>query len=95
MKKNAMMPLKKGESVYLEFTADVDTSVEESNEISKLFIGKEKFDKLTLQSITLKDRLMGANNQEMINTLTKILLENNLLDANLLNNLAYNGGGIK
>jgi hypothetical protein len=87
-----MINIKKGDKIWIELEAKEDMKRDDQEMLWKIYGGKIKIDSFETASIIWNDNYFRNAIKE---ELTKKLLELKLLDVNLLNNMALNGGGIE
>ncbi len=92
---NNSFPIPKGKKIYIALEATEDTDFFESEMLSKIYAGKIVIDKFDCRAIQLKGTLEETVKKDVLSKLTQYLLNEGLLDCDLLNDMAYNGGGIK
>ncbi len=87
-----MVDVKKGQKIWIEIEATEDMKVETQKDLWAIYGGKTVIDKYETTSIIWNNDYFK---EQVKSELTKKLLDLGLLDSNMLNDIAYNMGGIK
>ena len=92
--KGKMFTILKGQSIWLELKATEDTDLIDCEEVCKIYFTNKGIDKLSSEQIILKEAYFSDVRNQIMEDLTKLLLENGFLNKPFLIDKHCNGGGL-